>query len=155
MTVDFDAQVVDASQAHWRPSAETLLHALVYRQFPEARFVLHTHSVNGTVLSKLYEQAGGIELKQFEMLKGFEGIKTHDTQIWLPIFSNAQDMVALSAEIEPELAQYKPIYGFLLAGHGLYTWGETASQAKRHAEVFEFLFDAILKLRSHGYPDYS
>jgi methylthioribulose-1-phosphate dehydratase len=153
--VDFSGQVINPAQAHLRPSAETLLHAVVYRLFPSARFVLHTHSVEGTVLSKLYEFAGGLWLKDFEMLKAFEGIKTHEAQIWLPVFSNAQDMKKLSTEIESLLPQYSPVYGYMLAGHGLYTLGETASQAKRHAEVFEFLFDAILKLRSYGYPDYS
>lgn len=153
--VNFQGQVIRADQAHLRPSAETLLHALVYEREPAAQVVLHTHSVNGTVLSKLYEAKQGIWLKDFEVLKGLEGIKTHQTEIWLPIFSNAQDMTVLAAEVKAELAQHRQIYGFLLAGHGLYTWGASHAQAKRHAEVFEFLFECILKLRSHGYPDYS
>ena len=117
--------------------------------------VLHTHSVNGTVLSKLYEHPGGLCLKDFEILKGLEGVCTHATEIWLPIFPNAQDIAQLAREAEIELRKHQPVYGFLLAGHGLYTWGETPAQAKRHAEVFEFLFACILQLRSHGYADYS
>ncbi len=31
--------------------------------------------------------------------------------------------------------------GFLLAGHGLYTWGDSLEEAKRHVEIFEFLFE--------------
>ncbi|WP_373531928.1 methylthioribulose 1-phosphate dehydratase [Vampirovibrio sp.] len=155
MDVDFAGQVIHPEQAHLRPSAETLLHALVYQKDTSAQVVLHTHSVNGTVLSKLYEAQKGIGLKDFEVLKGLEGTATHQTEIWLPIFSNAQDMSALSAEIEAGWGNHPPLYGFLLAGHGLYTWGATHAQAKRHVEVFEFLFDCILKLRSHGYPDYS
>lgn len=153
--VDADGKVSDPARAHIRPSAETLLHSVVYRLYPQANVVLHCHSVNGTVLSKLYESQGGLWLKNFEILKGFEGIKTHDTQVWLPIFPNAQDMTVLAAQVEAELPKHTPIYGFMLAGHGLYTWGETTTQAKRHVEVFEFLFEAILKLRSYGYPDYS
>lgn len=153
--VDFSGKVSRPDQAHLRPSAETLLHSLVYRMDPAAQVVLHTHSVNGTVLSKLYEAQNGILLKDFEVLKGLEGIKTHQTELWLPIFSNSQDMSALSIEVEAELKKHQPVYGFLLAGHGLYTWGATHEQAKRHTEVFEFLFECILKLRSHGYPDYS
>jgi methylthioribulose-1-phosphate dehydratase len=155
LEVDYDGQLTLSEQVHLRPSAETLLHSVVYQLYPGMQAVLHTHSINGTVLSKLYEAQDGLWLKDFEILKGFEGIKTHATQVWLPIFSNAQDMQTLSVEVKAELAKHTPLYGFLLAGHGLYTWGETPEQAKRHAEVFEFLFEAILKLRSHGYADYS
>lgn len=155
IAVDFDGKVTDPAQAHLRPSAETLLHSVVYRLYPQANVVLHCHSVNGTVLSKLYEPQGGLWLKNFEILKGFEGIATHDTRVWLPVFGNAQDMRQLSAQVEAELVKHTPLYGFMLAGHGLYTWGETTAQAKRHVEVFEFLFESILKLRSYGYPDYT
>lgn len=153
--VDFQGRTLRPEQSHLRPSAETLLHALVYERDPSAQVVLHTHSVNGTVLSKLYEKDSGIMLRDFEVLKGLEGIKTHQSEIWLPIFPNAQDMVVLASDIRMELDKHTNIYGFLLAGHGLYTWGATHAQAKRHTEVFEFLFECILKLRSHGYPDYS
>lgn len=155
LDVDLSGQVIRPAQAHLRPSAETLLHALVYQQFPAAQVVLHTHSVNGTVLSKLYEAEQGLLLKDFEVLKGLEGIATHQAELWLPIFSNHQDMTVLAGQIEPALREQTPVYGFLLAGHGLYTWGNTLAQAKRHVEVFEFLFECVLKLRSHGYPDYS
>lgn len=155
LAVNAQGQITDAAQSHLRPSAETLLHALVYRLYPNASTVLHTHSINGTVLSKLYETAGGLWLKDFEILKGLEGVKTHETSIWLPIFPNAQDMPSLAKVIEAKLSKHDPVYGFMLAGHGLYTWGETPAQAKRHTEVFEFLFEAILKLKEHGYADYS
>lgn len=155
LEVDFDGRVIDPDQAHLRPSAETLLHALVYRLYPQARVVLHTHSVNGVVLGKLAEKQGGVTFREFEILKGLEGIKTHEVAVRYPVFPNAQDIGKLCAEIEPVLQGIDPLYGFGLAGHGLYTWGETPAQAKRHAEVFEYLFEAVLKLRSHGYPDYS
>lgn len=134
-----------------RPSAETLLHSVVYRLYPGMQAVLHTHSVNGTVLSKLYETEQGLWLRDFEILKAFEGIKTHECDLWLPVFSNAQDMSVLSSVVEAELKRHSNVYGFLLAGHGLYTWGETPAQAKRHVEAFEFLFECILRLKAHGY----
>ncbi len=155
LEVDSNGQVTNSQQAHLRPSAETLLHALVYRQFPDIQVVLHNHSVNATVISKLYEQDNGLWLKNFEILKAFEGIKTHDTRFWLPIFPNSQDMQTLAKIVDAELNQHQPVYGFMLAGHGLYTWGQTPEQALRHTEAFEFLFESILKLRSYGYADYS
>jgi methylthioribulose-1-phosphate dehydratase len=155
LEVDLQGQCLDSLQTKLKPSAETLLHAVIYQRFPEAQAVLHSHSVNGTVISKLYETQAGLWLKDFELLKAFEGIKTHDTRIWLPIFPNSQDMIGLSEVVAAQLPEIQPLYGFLLAGHGLYTWGETPAQALRHAEAFEFLFESILKLRSYGYADYS
>lgn len=155
LEVDFNGQITAPQQAHLRPSAETLLHSLVYQLYPDTQVVLHSHSVNGTVLSKLYEAQQGLWLKDFELLKAFEGIKTHDTKIWLPIFPNSQDMTTLAQVVKAKLPENQPVYGFMLAGHGLYTWGQTPAQALRHAEAFEFLFESILKLRSYGYADYT
>jgi methylthioribulose-1-phosphate dehydratase len=155
LEVNFNGQLINTQQAHLRPSAETLLHSLVYRRFPDMQVVLHNHSVNATVISKLYEYEHGLWLKNFEILKAFEGITTHDTRFWLPIFPNSQDMPHLAQLIEAKLEQHQPVYGFMLAGHGLYTWGQTPEQALRHTEAFEFLFESILKLRSYGYADYS
>lgn len=157
LEVDFNAQVVDSSvQHHLKPSAETLLHALIYQQYPTAHAVVHTHSIHATVLSKLYEHTDGITLEGFEILKAFCDIKTHETAVFVPLFENSQDIPTLCKSIEGFLNHsIQPVYGFLLAGHGLYTWGETPADAKRHAEAFEFLFECILKLRSYGYSDYS
>ncbi len=154
--VDYSGQLVTQWHEAPKPSAETLIHSVIYQNFPEAKLVLHTHSINGTVFSKLYESKGQAILTGFEILKGFEGVKSHDAEIVLPIFPNSQDMPALSQQIDAYLkAASHPVYGFLLAGHGLYTWGDSAPQARRHAEVFEYVMECILKLESYGYFDHS
>ena len=130
-----------------KPSAETLLHVMIYQQLPEAACVLHTHSVHNTVLSTLHATEGTLRLQGFEVLKGLSGIRTHDTQVDLPIFANSQDMSDLSAEITDYWQRNPSIQGFLLAGHGLYTWGETIAEAKRQVEVFEFLFECFYKIQ--------
>jgi methylthioribulose-1-phosphate dehydratase len=38
--------------------------------------------------------------------------------------------------------------GYLIRGHGLYTWGPRMADALRHVEAFEFLFECELKTRS-------
>ena len=131
-----------------KPSAETLLHAMIYQQAPNTKCVLHTHSVYNTVLSTAYQKAGHLSLSGFEVLKGLKGISTHDTTIQIPIFENSQDMPALVDTITPCWEKYPLFQGFLLAGHGLYTWGESIAEAKRQIEVFEFLFEVLYKLKS-------
>ena len=39
---------------------------------------------------------GGFELSGYEMLKGLEGIATHETTAWVEIFDNTQDIPSLA-----------------------------------------------------------
>lgn len=129
-------------------SAETSLHTLIYRYFPRANAVLHTHSVNGTVLSRLLYPQNRFITKDYEIHKAFQGITTHQSQVELPIFENSQDYASLCKEIGEYLQTHPQPFGFFLRGHGLYTWGEDLKEAKIRTEAFEFLFDCELKTLS-------
>lgn len=125
-----------------QPSAEALLHATV-AAVTRARAVLHVHSVWNTLLSEHYLAAGGFVITGYEMLKGLEGVDTHRAEVFVPVVANSQDMAALSAYALELLAEWPSTNGFLIAGHGLYTWGSTLADAQRHVEVFEFLFECV------------
>lgn len=133
-------------QADRKPSAETLLHALIYQQFPDAGFVLHTHSIYGTVLSQFHKNSS-LVFHDYELQKAFTGIDTHEGELHIPVFANSQDMVALSGQIKAHFNECELIHGFMLAGHGVYTWGKTAQDAKRHLEALEFLFECEYRWR--------
>jgi methylthioribulose-1-phosphate dehydratase len=133
-----------------RPSAETPLHLLLYRTMG-AGAVLHTHSLPATVLSQLARDEGQVLLSGWELLKGLNGIDTHEATVSLPVFPNSQDMRALSLCVERSLLREQSYYGFLLAGHGLYAWGKDISEAKRHLEVFEYLFQCQREMTLHGH----
>ncbi len=140
LELDEDAEIF---QGFGKPSAETLLHLTIYRFIPKARSILHTHSVWGTILSDVYYEQGGIEIEGYEMLKGISGVQTHEHTETVPIIENSQDYVALSHVIENVLRENDDIHGIYLRRHGLYTWGETVAEAKRHVEIFEFLFEVL------------
>jgi methylthioribulose-1-phosphate dehydratase len=108
-----------------------------------ARAVLHTHSVWSTILSEAGASAGGVGIAGYEMLKGLAGVKTHEHREWLPIIENSQDMPALALAVEQALRQHPLAHGFLLRGHGLYTWGRDLAEARRHVEILEFLLEVI------------
>jgi methylthioribulose-1-phosphate dehydratase len=127
-----------------RPSAEALLHVAVVRCL-NAGAVLHTHSVWSTVLSGSHAAQGGIGLEGFEMLKGLEGVRTHKHREWLPILENSQDMVELARRVAATLGEHPGVHGFLLRGHGLYTWGANLQEAKRHVEILEFLMEVLVR----------
>ena len=146
MVVDFDGRAVGRPL---RPSAETLLHTQLYRRFPEVGCVLHTHSLVQTVASRLYAGAGHIRLEGYELLKAFEGNSTHEMAIDVPVFANTQDMTVLAAQVDG-LLDRQPLWGYLIDGHGLYAWGRTMAEARRHLEAFEFLFASELELRKLG-----
>ncbi len=79
------------------------------------------------------------------MLKGLEGVRTHEHRQWVPIYENTQDIERLAADIKPQFIKPKrpPFHGFLIRKHGLYTWGRDLFAARRHVEIFEFLFECV------------
>ncbi len=125
-----------------KPSAETLLHVALAGT-AQAGAILHTHSVWNTLVGQHWCSQGGLTLHDFEMLKGLEGIRTHKTEVFVPIVENSQDMVAMAQDVRSLLAERPKLHGFLIAGHGLYTWGKTLELAERHVEIFEFLLECV------------
>lgn len=123
-----------------KSSAETLLHCLVYAVDAGAGACLHTHSVAGTVLSRALAGQDHIALADYELLKIFPGIATHEGSVAMPLVDNSQDMVALAAELRPILeAQEHLLPAFYIRGHGLYAWGPTIAAAENVVEACEFL----------------
>jgi len=141
LEMDETANVI---RGNGRPSAEALLHLAIVRSV-DAGAVLHTHSVWSTVLSGTHARHGGIALEGYEMLKGLAGVATHKHREWLPILENTQDMVELAGRVSRTLGQTPGIHGFLLQEHGLYTWGESLAEAKRHVEILEFLMEVLVR----------
>lgn len=146
MRVDAAGQSLDGR----RPSAETLLHVQVYRRFPEARAVLHPHSVNATLLSRLARDH--LALADYELLKAFPGVDTHDCSVLVPVFANDQDIARLAAAVDAWMDRHGPTHGYLIAGHGFYTWGSSVADALRHVEAFEFLFECEMRMREIQKP---
>lgn len=125
-----------------RPSAETQLHLEILNA-RGAGAVLHTHSVWSTILSDRLGRVGnGVAIEGFEMLKGLDGVTTHEHREWIPIVNNDQDMPRLARVVSGVLAEHPEAHAFLLERHGLYTWGRTLADAERHVEILEFLFHA-------------
>jgi methylthioribulose-1-phosphate dehydratase len=127
-----------------RPSAESSLHLAVARA-RGAGAVLHTHSIWSTIISESGDH--GVAIEGYEMLKGLDGVVTHDHREWLPVFENTQDWAAAAPEVERFLAEHPDTHGFLIRRHGLYTWGRDLAEARRHLEVFEFLFEVMGRKR--------
>jgi methylthioribulose-1-phosphate dehydratase len=144
MVVDFDNRAVATQR---RPSAETALHTQIYRRFPSAGAVLHTHSRAQSVASRLFAGAGNVRFEGWELQKAISGYSTHESVLDLPVFPNTQDMAELVGRIDAWLDAGKPLHGYLIDGHGIYAWGIDMAEARRHLEAFEFLLNCELDLR--------
>lgn len=138
LVADLDGRPVDPLG---KASYETLLHCQVYRRNGAAGCVLHTHSIANTVLSRRH---ASIRLSGYELLKLLPGIKTHATSVELPVFENDQDIARLADTVDQRMKQHPTMPGYLIAGHGLYAWGETVAQARHRVEALEFMLECEL-----------
>ncbi|MAY39546.1 MAG: methylthioribulose 1-phosphate dehydratase [Spongiibacter sp.] len=143
IAVDLDGQPLSDG----KPSAETLLHTSLYRRFPNLGAVLHCHSPDATLISRLHAQSGYIALRDYELLKAFPGIDSHDCAVNIPIFANTQDIAALAIEVDEYLAERPDCPGYLIQGHGLYCWGNTLEDCMRNLEALEFMLHCELEMQ--------
>lgn len=139
MIIDREGKPLDARQ----PSAETGLHIQIYKHFPEARAILHPHSMNAVLLSRRHPDF--VRLAQYELLKAFAGITTHETEVIVPVFDNDQDIPRLATKVQDYLENNEPVYAYIIANHGLYTWGRDMDETLRYIEALEYLFACTLQ----------
>lgn len=115
-----------------KPSDETLLHALVYKLYPQANVVAHCHAREFEKFRVPHHI-----FKGHELLKIF-GFKNHTESFSLPVFENSQDMEALSKKIEPFLIDWKTknkTIAIMLESHGIYCFGESVEQVQNYLEA--------------------
>lgn len=124
-----------------RPSAEAGLHVTIYNAQPEARAIAHVHTIWNTVLSLHCAAEGAVSLHGYELLKALVGVTSHWHCERIPVIANSQNYTDLERVLERTLKENPMAHGVLLSGHGLYTWGNSVDQTRRHLEALEFLFE--------------
>lgn len=145
LTIDLaNGHVCDSTR---QPSAETLLHVQVYRRFPDIGAVLHTHSHNQSVGSRVFAGDGAVRFQGWELQKAITGIDSHDGTLEIPVFANSQHMPELVARVDAWLDAGNALHAYLIEGHGLYAWGRDMSEARRHLDALDFLLSCELDLK--------
>ena len=138
-------------KTHPRLSAEGPLHLQLYRDDPSIGAVAHAHPVPAVVLSRRHLDAGKIVFEGWELQKAIRGIPTHDSTIELPVFANDQDTHRLGRVVSQARASWQgPVFGYLIAGHGIYAWGRDAREARRHLEAYAHLLQLTLEEERRG-----
>ena len=138
LMTDLEGRAADSAK---KPSAETGLHVVIYRLRPDAGAILHVHSIWNTLLSGRFAELGYVPLKGYELLKGLSGVTTHEHEERVPTLQNLQDYGELALKLGEALRIFGDAHGVLLSWHGLYTWGKSVAEARRHLEALEFLFE--------------
>ena len=117
-----------------RPSAETAIHAAIYRH-TDARAVVHVHSPYATAMAT--RSAGGVlPLRGHELLKGLGLADPGGCDV--PVFDNWPDVDLIAAEVAEQLARTGGATpGLLIADHGITVWGRDLAQARNRLECFE------------------
>jgi methylthioribulose-1-phosphate dehydratase len=136
-----------------KPSAETALHLVLYRERPDAGAILHVHTVWNTLISARFAPRGYVPIEGYEILKGLSGVTTHAHIERVPILENSQNYEDLSRKLGEALEANPNAHGVLLSRHGLYTWGQSVADARRHLEALEFLFQVEERRLLAGQPE--
>ena len=145
--LDMDENVLSIpADGELKPSACTPLFLNAYK-LRDAGAVIHSHSENAMLATLIF----GTEfcVTHLEMMKGIEGVGFHDRLV-VPIIKNTAHEADLADSMAAAIRAYPDTYAILVERHGVYVWGKDWIQAKTHAECYDYLFGAAVKMRQMG-----
>jgi methylthioribulose-1-phosphate dehydratase len=141
-----DGAVVERVHPGNQPSAETAIHQVLYRLFPQARACLHGHSVAAVrATGRARRGARGVRLPPIEMIKGFD-IWEQNPRVDLPLFDNHLDVARIARVIETRFRKSPPaLTALMIRDHGPTVWGRSLQETYNRFECLEFLFDCAAR----------
>ncbi len=134
-----------------RPSECSHIFTLVARE-RGVRSVVHTHALSAVLAGDLARGDDHIVIERLEMLKGIRGLTNQDRHV-LPVIDNTARERELVAAMAAALAdpRFERAWGVLVRDHGCYIWGADIWEAKRHTEVYHYLFEAVVARHDRGH----
>jgi methylthioribose-1-phosphate isomerase/methylthioribulose-1-phosphate dehydratase len=121
-----------------KPSAETSIHAALYRLFPDCGAVVHAHPPYATAIAAT--SRGFTRFAGLEIIKGL-GVPD-PSAVTIPVFANWPDVTHIAADVEAALGPDSPP-ALLIHAHGATTWGSNVETARNRMECVE----AMCRLR--------
>ena len=127
-----------------RPSECNQIFCLAARE-RGARSVVHSHALSAVLMGDLAADADHVAIRDLEMLKGIRGVANRDVHL-VPVVRNTPRESELVEQLEATLAdpRFGGTFAIVVADHGAYIWGDDVWEAKRHTEVYHFLFEATV-----------
>jgi len=92
-----------------------------------------------------------LAIRDLEMLKGIRGIGNRDVHL-VPVIRNTPRESELTDQLARVLddPRFASSFAVIVADHGAYIWGDDIWEAKRHTEVYHFLFEAVVARRDRS-----
>lgn len=142
------------ADASLRPSECNQIFCLAARE-RGARSVVHSHGLAAVLAADLASGEDHIAIRDLEMLKGIRGVANRDVHL-VPVIRNTPRESELVAQIRAALGEprFAGTFAILVADHGAYVWGDDVWEAKRHTEVYHFLFEAAVARRDRQKEDH-
>jgi methylthioribulose-1-phosphate dehydratase len=147
-----DLFVVDASSGKIleRPREESLLPSEcgeIFRAIIDKRgagSVVHSHALSAVLACDLTPD-DALAIEHLEMLKGIPGVSNTARHL-VPVIANTPREPELTSEVERVLAdeRFERAHAIDVRDHGAYIWGADIWEAKKHTEVYHFLFEALV-----------
>ena len=132
-----------------RPSECNAIFCLTHRT-RGAWSVVHSHALSAVLAGDLAADAGDdhVAIRDLEMLKGIPGLTNTDVHL-VPVVRNTPREPELVGELETVFAdpRFASSRAVIVRDHGAYIWGDDVMDAKRHTEVYHFLFEATVARR--------
>jgi methylthioribulose-1-phosphate dehydratase len=136
-----------------RPSECNSIFCLAVRE-RAARSVVHSHALSAVLAGDLARDTDHIAIHDLEMLKGIRGVGNRDTHL-VPVIHNTPRESELVEQLTRVLddPRFASSFAVIVADHGAYIWGGDVWDAKRHTEVYHFLFEAVVARRDRRSED--
>jgi methylthioribulose-1-phosphate dehydratase len=135
--------VILEAPPHHKISACTSIFLNIFKERPDAKAVIHSHSINAVMATKITE-GSSVTLEKYEMLKGIQGC-TYSEPHQVTILNNVEHECDLADDVAQAVRDNKLAHCVLVRDHGVYVWGNELDRAKIHAECYDYLFEAKVK----------
>lgn len=138
-----------------RPSECSSIFCLTHRS-RAAWSVVHSHALSAVLAGDIAAAADAdhIAIGDLEMLKGIPGVSNSDVHL-VPVIRNTPREPELVRQLQDVFAdpRFERACAVLVRDHGAYIWGDDVLAAKRHTEVYHFLFEATVARRGRRKED--
>jgi methylthioribulose-1-phosphate dehydratase len=132
-----------------RPSECNAIFCLTHRTWG-AWSVVHSHALSAVLAGDIAAAANAdhLAVRDLEMLKGIPGVTNTDVHL-VPVIRNTPREPELVRQLETAFAdpRFRAARAVVVRDHGAYIWGADVLEAKRHTEVYHFLFEATVARR--------
>jgi methylthioribulose-1-phosphate dehydratase len=130
---------------------------LFYNAYRErgAGAVIHSHSLWAVLAARLASPTGRAAVfvsEGLEMQKGLRGKGCFD-RVEVPIIANTPREAELTDSMAAAMRAHPDVDAVIVAGHGVYVWGQTWVSAKTQAECYDYLFRAAVEAHRLGMPN--